>query len=121
MRHYNARSCPRSRAARRPFPRVCGAWRAELAGFVTGILVMVVLLCLTAVFKNMPNAAQGAIIISGVITLFDYKTGIFMWKVRPSGSRPNFLKAAVEHVSSAQGWPCCLSNCHAPLLICSLW
>ena len=30
---------------------------------------MVVLLCLTKVFLYMPNNAQGAIIISGVITL----------------------------------------------------
>lgn len=34
---------------------------------------MIVLLCLTQVFLYMPNNAQGAIIISGIITLFDYK------------------------------------------------
>jgi len=39
-----------------------------------------VLLCLTGVFKNMSNNAQGAIIISGVVTLFDYKEAIFLWK-----------------------------------------
>jgi MFS superfamily sulfate permease-like transporter len=40
---------------------------------VTGLFVMIVLLCLTQVFLYMPNNAQGAIIISGIITLFDYK------------------------------------------------
>lgn len=43
---------------------------------MTGVFVMVVLLCLTQVFLYMPNNAQGAIIISGIITLFDYKCAI---------------------------------------------
>ncbi len=37
---------------------------------MTGLFVMVVLLALTKVFLYMPNNAQGAIIISGIITLF---------------------------------------------------
>jgi Sulfate permease family len=48
-------------------------WCAEISSLVTGVFVMVVLLCLTQVFLYMPNNAQGAIIISGIITLFDYK------------------------------------------------
>ncbi len=56
--------------------------RAEISSLVTGIFVMIVLLCLTEVFLYMPNNAQGAIIISGVITLFDHKEAIFLWRVR---------------------------------------
>ena len=43
---------------------------AEISSLVTGLFVMVVLLALTKVFLYMPNNAQGAIIISGIITLF---------------------------------------------------
>ena len=51
----------------------CFCSTAEISSLVTGVFVMVVLLCLTQVFLYMPNNAQGAIIISGIITLFDYK------------------------------------------------
>ena len=46
---------------------------------------MVVLLCLTPVFKNMPQNAQGAVIIAAVIGLFNYSEWWFLWKVRPQG------------------------------------
>ena len=42
---------------------------------------MIVLLCLTPVFKNMPQNAQGAIIIAAVIGLFNYQEWWFLWKV----------------------------------------
>ena len=45
---------------------------------------MVVLLCLTPVFKNMPQNAQGAVIIAAVIGLFNYSEWWFLWKVRCS-------------------------------------
>ena len=46
-----------------------------------GVLVMIVLLVLTPVFKYMPNNAQGAIIIAAVIGLFNYTEWLFLWKV----------------------------------------
>ena len=46
-----------------------------------GILVMIVLLCLTPVFKNMPQNAQAAVIIAAVIGLFRYDEWWFLWKV----------------------------------------
>ena len=46
-----------------------------------GLLVMIVLLVLTPVFKYMPNNAQGAIIIAAVIGLFNYTEWLFLWKV----------------------------------------
>lgn len=55
--------------------------RTQLAGVISGLLVMITLLCLTPVFKNMPNNAQGAIIISAVIGLFNYTEWLFLWKV----------------------------------------
>mmetsp|Transcript_17379 Transcript_17379/g.52010 ORF Transcript_17379/g.52010 Transcript_17379/m.52010 type:complete len:696 (+) Transcript_17379:162-2249(+) len=58
----------------------CGA-QSQISSLVTGLFVMVVLLALTKVFLYMPNNAQGAIIISGIITLFDYKEGIFLYRV----------------------------------------
>jgi sulfate transporter 4 len=58
----------------------CGA-QTQISSLCTGLFVMVVLLCLTQVFLYMPNNAQGAIIISGVITLFDYKEAVFLWRI----------------------------------------
>jgi sulfate transporter 4 len=43
---------------------------------------MVVLLCLTPLFRNMPQNAQAAIIISAVAGLFNYSEAIFLWRVR---------------------------------------
>ena len=42
---------------------------------------MIVLLCLTPVFKNMPQNAQAAVIIAAVIGLFRYDEFLFLWKV----------------------------------------
>ncbi len=49
--------------------------------YPAGILVMIVLLCLTPVFKNMPQNAQAAVIIAAVIGLFRYDEWWFLWKV----------------------------------------
>ena len=43
---------------------------------------MVVLLCLTPLFRNMPQNAQAAIIISAVAGLFNVSEAVFLWKVR---------------------------------------
>ena len=45
------------------------------------LLVMIVLLVLTPVFKYMPQNAQGAIVISAVFGLFNYTEWWFLWKV----------------------------------------
>ena len=47
----------------------------------TAILVMMVLLVLTPVFKYMPQNAQGAIVISAVFGLFNYTEWWFLFKV----------------------------------------
>ncbi len=49
---------------------------------LAGVLVMIVLLCLTPVFKNMPQNAQGAVIIAAVVGLFNYEEWWFLLKVR---------------------------------------
>ena len=48
---------------------------------LAGIIVMIVLLCLTPVFRNMPQNAQAAVIIAAVIGLFRYDEFLFLWKV----------------------------------------
>lgn len=50
-----------------------------------GVIVMVVLLCLTPLFRNMPQNAQAAIIISAVAGLFNISEAIFLWKVGMRG------------------------------------
>ncbi len=60
-----------------------------------GILVMIVLLCLTPVFRNMPQNAQAAVIIAAVIGLFRYDEWFFLWKVAPLTPFPVFLPLIV--------------------------
>ncbi|KAK9853863.1 hypothetical protein WJX84_006158 [Apatococcus fuscideae] len=55
--------------------------RTQVFGIVSAILVMIVLLVLTPVFKYMPQNAQGAIVISAVFSLFNYTEWWFLWKV----------------------------------------
>lgn len=45
--------------------------KTGLANIITGFTIMIVLLCLTVVFENMSSNVQGAIIIVGVLQLFD--------------------------------------------------
>ena len=56
--------------------------KTPLAQFITGIIVGFVLLFLTPVFVYMPYNVVAAVIISGLITLFDGPTAIHLWKVR---------------------------------------
>ena len=46
--------------------------------------MMIVLLVLTPVFKNMPQNAQGAIIIAAVIGLVKYEEWLYLWKACPA-------------------------------------
>ena len=47
----------------------------------TGLMIMVTLLWITPVFKNMSQNVQGAIIIVGVLQLFDYPEFLYLWKI----------------------------------------
>ena len=49
----------------------CSA-KTPLANFATGITILVTLLWITPVFTNMSQNVQGAIIIVGVLQLFDW-------------------------------------------------
>lgn len=55
--------------------------KSQLAGIVSAIVVMFVLLFLTPVFKNMPQNVLGAIVISAIVSLFNYSEWFFLWKV----------------------------------------
>ncbi len=55
--------------------------KTPLSNFVTGILVLIVLVALTPVFTNMSKNVQGAIIIIGVMGLLQYEDFIELWRV----------------------------------------
>ncbi|EIE25728.1 sulfate permease [Coccomyxa subellipsoidea C-169] len=66
--------------------------KTQLAGITSGVIVMIVLLCLTPVFRNMPQNAQGAVIIAAVVGLFNYEEWWFLLRV-------NFLDWVVFNVA----------------------
>ncbi len=53
--------------------------KTPLSNFITGILVLIVLVLLTPVFTNMSKNVQGAIIIVGVMGLLQYEDFIELW------------------------------------------
>jgi MFS superfamily sulfate permease-like transporter len=55
--------------------------KTQLAGVITAMIVMFVLLFLTPVFALVPYNAIGAIIIAGCTTLFEYKVAAQLWRV----------------------------------------
>lgn len=56
--------------------------KTQLAGFVTAMAVMFVLLFLTKVFALLPYNTMAAIIIAGVLTLVEFDTALYLFKVR---------------------------------------
>jgi hypothetical protein len=67
--------------------------KTQLAGIITAVIVMFVLLFLTPMFALVPYNAIGAIIIAGCTTLFEYKVAAQLWRV--------------------SGVPCCAVPCRA--------
>lgn len=55
--------------------------KTQLAGMVTGLFIMITLLCLTEVFQNMSANVQGAIVIIGVFPLFDIAGFMYYWRI----------------------------------------
>jgi sulfate transporter 4 len=55
--------------------------KTQMAAWVQAIVVGFTLLVLTPVFTNMPQNAQGAIIISAVVGLFNYTEFFYLWKI----------------------------------------
>ncbi len=55
--------------------------KTPLSMFTTSMVIMLVLLVLTPVFTNMSQNVQGAIIIVGVLALFDYPEFFHLWKI----------------------------------------
>lgn len=55
--------------------------KTPLSNFVTGLLVLVVLVILTPIFTNMSKNVQGAIIIVGVLGLLQYEDFIQLWQI----------------------------------------
>ena len=69
--------------------------KSQLAGIVSAIVVMFVLLFLTPVFKNMPQNVLGAIVIGAVVSLFNYSEWFFLWKVS-SGQQLHTVDVSVS-------------------------
>ena len=55
--------------------------KTQVAGFVTSIVVMFVLLFLTPVFEKLPYNTMAAIIIVGVSGLVEVQQAIYLFKV----------------------------------------
>jgi len=56
--------------------------KTNLSGAVTGVLVMLILLVLTAPFKFLPKFCLAAIVVSSVTNLIDYNEAIHLWKIK---------------------------------------
>jgi sulfate transporter 4 len=56
--------------------------QTQLAGLITGLLLLVTLLVLTPLFYFLPKFALAAIVISSVTNLVDYKEAIHLLKVK---------------------------------------
>lgn len=56
------------------------------AGVCGGVL-LITLLFATPLFQHLSKNTQGAIIIVGVLGLFDLRAGAFLWRVSSSSSR----------------------------------
>jgi sulfate transporter 4 len=52
-----------------------------MSSFITGIIIMIILLCLTPIFTHMSLNVQGAIVIVAVLPLFKFNDGLFYWRV----------------------------------------
>jgi sulfate transporter 4 len=62
------------------FCRVAAGAKTQLAGFVTAIVVMFVLLFLTKVFELLPYNVMAAIIIAGVAGLVEFDTAAYLFR-----------------------------------------
>jgi sulfate transporter 4 len=55
--------------------------QSGISAMITATLVGLVLLFLTSIFEKLPLSVLAAIVISGVLGLFDYPEAIYLWKV----------------------------------------
>lgn len=56
--------------------------QTQLAGMITGFLLLITLLVLTPAFYFLPKFALAAIVISSVTNLVDYKEALHLWRVK---------------------------------------
>jgi MFS superfamily sulfate permease-like transporter len=60
----------------------CTGAKTQLAGFITSMLVLFVLLVMTPVFELLPYNTMAAIIIAGVMGLVEFETAYYLLRVR---------------------------------------
>lgn len=78
---------------------VIAGGKTLMTSFITGIVIMIILLALTPIFTHLSVNCQGAIVIVAVLPLFDFKNGWFYWKV----NKLDFLTWLTAYVVTAMG------------------
>lgn len=91
--------------------------KSQLSGLTTGLFIMVVLLVLTPVFTNCPQSVQGAVVIAGVSSLFNYKEWWFLWKVLPPGPSSRALPTSAV-LRNALRFVSCVTDGVAFIFVC---
>ncbi|KAI7844027.1 hypothetical protein COHA_002367 [Chlorella ohadii] len=71
--------------------------KTQLASGVCGGVLLLTLLFATPLFQHLSKSTQGAIIIVGVLGLFDLQAGTFLWRV----NRPDFAVWLVALLATA--------------------
>jgi SulP family sulfate permease len=82
---------PATASESRSFTSASGGGRSQVVGIVTAALVALTLLVLTPLFRNVPHAALGGVVLVTAASLFDVKAMKRLWRVR----RTDFVMMAV--------------------------
>jgi SulP family sulfate permease len=82
---------PSSGSDSRSFVAVNSGGRSQAVGFGSAVLVLITLLVLTPLFRDVPDAALGAVVIAAAIRLVDVGELRRLWRVR----RADFVLAVV--------------------------
>jgi SulP family sulfate permease len=86
---------PNTASDSRSFMAATGGGRSQMVSFVCAVLVGVTLLVLTPLFKDVPHAALGAVVLVTAAKLMDVKAMRRLWRVR----RVDFLLMIVTFTS----------------------
>jgi SulP family sulfate permease len=85
---------PAAGSESRSFTVATGGGKSQVAGLVAAALVLLTLLVLTPLFRDVPNAALGAVVLVTASKLFDRNAMRTLWRVR----RADFLLMAITFV-----------------------
>lgn len=77
----------------------------------SAVLVGIAMTYLMPLIEHMPLNALAAIIISGVLGLFDYHEGFHLFRVRQRGHHPSNFSMLFATIEMAHLFYCVLCNC----------